>query len=125
LASAWCQAEQSFYTSVKSSIPNEFSSQAGGAATAIGMSFQHPIEYKWCPLWRIDLIHEMVHEWRHKQVSAVSTEARALFEFRQKECDEAGKGHDEMFCQAIVDLAPKLQRSPDQFFCEIMPATLQ
>jgi hypothetical protein len=62
----------------------------------------------------------MVHEWQHKCVSEVSPAAKEFHLRWKKVCDGAGPGHDEKFCQAIFDIAPKFARSSEEFFRDIM-----
>lgn len=63
--------------------------------------------------WRIELIHEMLHEHQHKVVKTPSAAGKALFAKRPNAFD--GQGHDERFYTAIADIAPKFGKTPEEF----------
>jgi len=63
--------------------------------------------------WRIELIHEMLHEHQHKLVQTPSIAGRALFAKRPGAF--SGNGHDERFYTAISDIAPKFGMTPEDF----------
>jgi hypothetical protein len=79
-----------------------------------------PLQDRFCPIWRTALIHEMVHEWQNKRVSEASPKAKEFHLRWKKICDGAGPGHDEKFCQAIFDIAPRFARSREDFFKDIL-----
>ena len=65
------------------------------------------------PIWRVQLIHEMLHEFQYKVVgAAVSAAGRNLCQQHQDKF--FGPGHDEAFFTAIAKVAPCFQLTPEQ-----------
>jgi hypothetical protein len=64
------------------------------------------------PVWKIQLVHEMLHEYQHKAVSAPSQQGTALCQLYQKTF--WGDGHDERFFTAIAEKAPYFGMTPEQ-----------
>lgn len=64
------------------------------------------------PIWKIELIHEMLHEWQRKKPCQPTADADVLFErFR---CCFSGEGHGPTFFQAIVEKAPYFGMTPEE-----------
>jgi hypothetical protein len=65
------------------------------------------------PPWRVTLLHEIVHEYQSKVVTDPSEEGVSLMTRHPNYFD--GRGHDERFYTAIVEIAPAFELSADQF----------
>ena len=64
------------------------------------------------PIWKVELVHEMLHEYQYKVVKAPSHLAR---QFAEKFGHRfQGKGHDESFFTAICEKAPYFGMSPEE-----------
>ncbi|MGA3144221.1 MAG: hypothetical protein ABSF10_14535 [Verrucomicrobiota bacterium] len=62
------------------------------------------------PIWKTDLIHEMLHEYERKILTKPSDAGRALFAAHPHPV--WGPGHEEMFYTAICDKAPYFHFTP-------------
>ncbi|MFI5092038.1 MAG: hypothetical protein ACHQIK_01225 [Candidatus Acidiferrales bacterium] len=70
------------------------------------------LDEKGWPVWKIDLIHEMLHEWQKKGSCIPSPEADALHaKYRPGSC---GDGHGSDFFQAVIEKAPYFQMAPEE-----------
>lgn len=66
---------------------------------------------KW-NIWKIQLVHEMLHEYQHKVVSRASPEGSNLYlKFKNS---FSGKGHDEKFFTAIAKKASYFNLTPEE-----------
>lgn len=65
------------------------------------------------PIWKLQLIHEMMHEWQSKIGPTPGTEAKKLA--ANPNLRFAGPGHDEVFYQAIVDHSAYFGMTPTDF----------
>ena len=65
-----------------------------------------------CPVWIIELVHEMLHEYQHKAVRVASAEGRRLFASRKLPLTFSGEGHDEAFFTAIAEKAASFSLMP-------------
>jgi hypothetical protein len=65
------------------------------------------------PIWKIDLIHEMLHEWQKKQPS-ISTPGSKLLYAKYGTAASCGEGHGPDFFQAIQEKAPYFHMTPEQ-----------
>lgn len=65
------------------------------------------------PAWKIQLIHEMLHEYERKVLTAPSESGRALFAARPHPF--WGPGHEALFYTAICDRAQYFRVTPEQF----------
>jgi hypothetical protein len=69
------------------------------------------------PLWKVELVHEMLHEWQTKTPCIVTPQAEALcLKYAPPAC---GDGHGPEFFQAIVEKAPYFSMTPEQLAARI------
>ena len=69
------------------------------------------------PIWKIELVHEMLHEWRARIPCVVTSEAEALCtKYKPAAC---GDGHGSDFFQAIVEKASYFGMTPEQLAMKI------
>lgn len=62
--------------------------------------------------WKMELVHEMLHEWQQRKPCAVTPAATAL---NQSHCRHfQGSGHGDDFYQAIIEQASYFQMTPQQ-----------
>jgi len=64
------------------------------------------------PIWRIELIEEMLHEYQYKMVRTPSAVGRRLFEQHNRRFSDRGHGDD--FFTAIAECSSSLGMSPEQ-----------
>ena len=69
------------------------------------------------PIWKIQLIHEMLHEYKRKVLTAPSEAGRALFAAHPHPL--WGLGHEELFYTAICEKAPYFRLTPVQLIGHI------
>lgn len=69
------------------------------------------------PTWKTQLIHEMLHEYERKVLTAPSEDGRALF--ARHPHPMWGDGHEELFYTAICDKAPYFGDSPVRFMSHL------
>ena len=69
------------------------------------------------PIWKIQLIHEMLHEYERKVLTAPSEVGRALFAAHPHPF--RGPGHEELFYTAICDKTPYFWLTPVQIIGNI------
>ena len=69
------------------------------------------------PIWKIDLVHEMLHEYAEKAIEIPSAQGIALHRvFKNKFYD---RGHDEKFFSAIAEKASYFGMTPPQLIDRI------
>ena len=69
------------------------------------------------PIWKIELVHEMLHEWQAKTPCIVTPEAEAICtKYKPGAC---GDGHGPDFFQAIVEKACYFGMTPEQLAARI------
>ena len=69
------------------------------------------------PIWKVELVHEMLHEWQTKTPCIVTSEAEALcIEYAPAAC---GDSHGPEFFQAIVEKASHFRMTPEQLAARI------
>jgi hypothetical protein len=69
------------------------------------------------PIWKIQLVHEMLHEYQAKVISSPSSVGICLHaRFRATFC---GKGHDEKFFTAIAEKASYFGMTPEDLIAHI------
>jgi hypothetical protein len=69
------------------------------------------------PIWEVELVHEMLHEWQLKTGCSPTVEAETLCNrFAPAQC---GYGHGPEFFQAIVEKAFYFGMSPEQLAAKI------
>jgi hypothetical protein len=64
------------------------------------------------PSWRIDLVHEMLHEWQKKKPCLPTPDADALFQRHGPA--SSGEGHGPDFFQALLEKAPYFAMTAEQ-----------
>ena len=64
------------------------------------------------PIWKIQLVHEMIHEWQYKKPCVPTVEATELHSRLGKKFE--GRGHGQDFFQALLEKAPYFGMSPEQ-----------
>jgi len=64
------------------------------------------------PIWKIDLIHEMLHEWQNKKPSLPSQTAAALY--ARHGTTSCGERHGPDFFQAILEKAPYFEMTAER-----------
>jgi hypothetical protein len=69
------------------------------------------------PIWKTELIHEMLHEWQMKTPCVVTAEAESLC--RQYAPQDCGRGHDADFFQAVIEKAPYFGMTPEELLARI------
>jgi hypothetical protein len=69
------------------------------------------------PIWKKDLIHEMLHEWQKKTPCLPATEADALF--RRHGFAGSCEGYSPDFFQAILEKAPYFEMTAEQLIQKI------
>lgn len=69
------------------------------------------------PIWKSQLIHEMLHEYESKVLAAPSEAGRALYTANPHPF--WGPGHEELFYTAICEKAPYFGRTPVQFIGDL------
>ncbi len=69
------------------------------------------------PIWKRELIHEMLHEWQMKTPCVPTPEAESLC--RQHAPQGCGRGHDADFFQAIIEKAPYFGMTPEGLIARI------
>ncbi len=69
------------------------------------------------PIWRIDLIHEMLHEWQKKKPCIPSAEAEILHARHGTSC--CGDGHGPDFFQAILEKAPYFSLTAEELIARV------
>lgn len=70
------------------------------------------------PIWKIQLVHEMLHEWQFKKPCIPTPAAVAL----HQQClrrNFSGDGHGPDFFQAIIEKAPYFNMTPLELFQRI------
>lgn len=72
------------------------------------------------PVWKIDLVEEMLHEYQFKAVQHVSASAKTLHSQYWKKF--YGPGHDQFFFAAIEAKAPCLQMTPEKLIAVLCGA---
>jgi hypothetical protein len=70
------------------------------------------LDIKRWPVWKVDLVEELAHEYQHKVQPPVTATARTLKS--RHELFFGGKQHDEVFFSAVEVLAPLLGLEPDK-----------
>ena len=72
-------------------------------------------------IWKIQLIHEMLHEYEKKVLTAPSDAGRALFAAESASFRRLlwGAGHEELLYTAICDRAPSFGLTPGQLISHI------
>ena len=69
------------------------------------------------PIWKLELVHEMLHEWQAKTPCIVTPEAEAICtKYRSAAC---GDGHGPDFFQAVVERASYFGMTPEQLAASI------
>lgn len=69
------------------------------------------------PIWKTELVHELLHEWQMKTPCIVTPEAEALCsKYKPNDC---GNGHDADFFQAIVEKSPYFGMTPEELIARI------
>ena len=69
------------------------------------------------PIWKVELVHEMLHELQAKTPCVVTPQAEALWsKYAPPAC---GDGHGPEFFQAIVEKAPYFSMTPEQLAARI------
>lgn len=69
------------------------------------------------PIWKVELVHEMLHEWQAKTPCIVTRDAEALCtKYAPPAC---GDGHGPEFFQAIVEKASYFSMTPEQLAAKI------
>jgi hypothetical protein len=68
------------------------------------------------PTWKVELVHEMLHEWEHKAFAPPSAAGEALWRSRSG-CFEAD--HEAAFFTAIVDKATYFGLTPEEFIASL------
>lgn len=63
------------------------------------------------PIWKVDLVEELAHEYQHKAQPVVTPTAKALAKRYGGRC--SGLGHDEIFFAAVEALARILGQEPE------------
>jgi hypothetical protein len=64
------------------------------------------------PIWKIQLVHEMLHEWQYKKPCTPTAAAIALHSKLGRTF--IGQGHDADFFEAILEKAPYFNMTPEQ-----------
>ena len=64
------------------------------------------------PLWKTDLVHEMLHEWQHKKPCIPTADAARLN--RAHTSHFTGDGHGDDYYQAILEKAGYFDFTPEQ-----------
>lgn len=62
--------------------------------------------------WKMELVHEMLHEWQQRKPCAATPAATALNQNHRRHFQ--GPGHGDDFYQAIIEQAPYFQMTPQQ-----------
>ena len=75
------------------------------------ISGEHAEANRW-RIWKHELIHQMLHEYRHKMPPETSETGRALMQTHDPSFD--GPKHDEAFYTAITEVAKHLNLSPEE-----------
>jgi hypothetical protein len=69
------------------------------------------------PIWKVELVHEMLHEWQMKTACSSSVEAEALCNrYAPAQC---GHGHGPEFFQASIEKASYFGLTPEQLASRI------
>ena len=69
------------------------------------------------PLWKCELIHEMLHEYQYKMVTAPSEPGTQLWlKYKDSFQSFPGKGHGADFYTAMVSVSSLMGVSPEQLF---------
>lgn len=82
-----------------------------------------PISSRVCPKWRTDLVHEMVHEYEHKELKRITSGGSAFYRRHRKNrlsfppFDQ--HGHKRKFCTAVLKFAPFFKMKADAFLYAI------
>ena len=72
----------------------------------------HILNARGWPIWKVELVHEMLHEFQSKRVDAPTPEGVALCaRFRRR---FSGGGHDDLFFTAVADRASYFGTSPEE-----------
>jgi len=69
------------------------------------------------PLWKIELVHELLHEWQMKMPCVVTPQAEELC--RRHKPRDCGRGHDPDFFQAIIERSPYFEMTPEELIEKI------
>jgi hypothetical protein len=80
------------------------------------LDYPGALHQEW-PIWQVQLVHEMLHEWQFKKPCIPTAAAESLFQMAHKRF--AGQGHGPDFYQAIVEKAEYFQMSPDALISRI------
>jgi hypothetical protein len=76
---------------------------------------RHGAQPPW-PVWKVELVHEMLHEWEKKAQEGPSAAGEALW---REHAGRFGPDHQASFFTAIVDKAPHLGLTPDEFMATL------
>jgi hypothetical protein len=68
------------------------------------------------PTWKVELVHEMLHEWEHKGLAAPTGAGEALWRANP---DSFGSDHMARFFRAIADKAPYFGLTPEQLIANL------
>jgi hypothetical protein len=69
------------------------------------------------PIWKVELVHEMLHEWQMKTDCSATVEAERLCNrYAPAQCSH---GHGPEFFQAIIEKAPYFGMTPEQLALRI------
>jgi len=66
------------------------------------------------PLWKAELVHEMLHEFAHKALRAASECGTTLNAMPKHPVWGSCPGHDELFCTAVCEKASSFGLSPEE-----------
>jgi len=69
------------------------------------------------PVWKVDLIHEMLHEYEKKVMTEPTDAGRDLYSKHRRQL--GGPDHNELFYTAICDRAPYFKMTQEEFFHHI------
>jgi len=69
------------------------------------------------PVWKTELVHELLHEWQMKTPCIVTVEAEELC--RRYKPNDCGRGHDADLFQAIIERAPYFKMTPEELIEKI------
>lgn len=81
--------------------------QLGEEAVAIGSPW---------PTWKVELVHEMLHEWEQKGTAGSSAAGEALWHQHPRRFQP---DHQAAFFTAIVDKAPYFHLTPEEFIATL------
>jgi len=68
------------------------------------------------PTWRVELVHEMLHEWEQKGLACPTAAGEALW---RQHPGRFEPDHQAAFFTAILDKAPYFHLTPDEFIATL------